>query len=69
MVPDIPVNCKAFCEVCSHGVYSMEKHTRSEEHRRNMKKARGEFVGHGPRAPAPKAVPSKGSEGAKNDPS
>ncbi len=64
---DIPINCKAFCEVCSHGVFNMEKHIQSEEHRRNLKKARGEFMGLEPRTPMPKAVPNEVSEGAKND--
>jgi len=34
----IPTNCQAFCEVCGHGVYNMEKHIQTEDHRRNAKK-------------------------------
>ena len=35
-------NSTAFCEVCSHSVYGMEKHVQSEEHKRNARKAIGE---------------------------
>ncbi len=33
----IPLNCKAFCEVCGHGVYNMEKHIQTEDHKRNVR--------------------------------
>jgi 5-methylcytosine-specific restriction endonuclease McrA len=37
--PDnIPRNCKAFCEVCGHGVYNMEKHVQTRDHKLNIKR-------------------------------
>ncbi len=31
-------NCTAFCEVCNHSVYNIEKHIQTEDHKRNLKK-------------------------------
>ncbi len=38
---NIASNCKAFCEVCGHGVYNLEKHLQSEDHKRNLRKEQG----------------------------
>ena len=45
----MPRNCKAFCEVCDHGVYNMEKHVQTEEYKRNVRRdtLRGHLNGGG----------------------
>ncbi|MBA7530255.1 hypothetical protein ES705_22458 [subsurface metagenome] len=35
---NITQNCKAFCALCGHGVYNMEKHLQTDEHKRNLKR-------------------------------
>ncbi len=49
-------NCGYFCGVCDHGVMALERHCATEEHRRNLKKASGKFVGLEPRMTMPKEV-------------
>ena len=31
-------NITGFCDVCMHGVYDMDKHLKTEEHRRSLRK-------------------------------
>lgn len=39
----ITLNSKAFCKVCQHSVYDMVKHIRSDDHRRNVRRANGDL--------------------------
>ncbi len=39
----IAVNSTAFCEICQHSVYDMDKHVRSDDHKRNVRRANGGF--------------------------
>ena len=32
-------NCTAFCEVCGHSVYNMEKHIQTDDHGRNVRRS------------------------------
>ncbi len=31
-------NCTAFCGVCGHSVYNMEKHIQTDDHKRNVRR-------------------------------
>ncbi len=44
---------KEFCKICRHSVVDMEKHLKSEEHRRQVRRRlRGEgYIGTKPRLP------------------
>lgn len=33
---------KEFCKICRHGVFDMEKHLESEEHKRQVRRSKGE---------------------------
>jgi len=35
----IAVNSTAFCEICQHSVYDMDKHVRTDDHKRNVRRA------------------------------
>ena len=35
-------NSTGFCEICQHSVYDMDKHVRTDGHRRNVRRARGD---------------------------
>lgn len=37
----IALNSTAFCEICQHSVYDMDKHLKTEEHKRNVKRVGG----------------------------
>jgi len=39
----IAVNSTAFCEICQHSVYDMDKHVRTDDHKRNARRANGGF--------------------------
>ena len=39
----VALGSTAFCEVCQHSVYDMDKHVRSEDHKRNIRSASGGF--------------------------
>ena len=36
--PRIAGNCTAFCGVCGHSVYNIEKHTQTEDHKRSVRR-------------------------------
>jgi len=36
------LNSRAFCKVCQHSVYDMAKHIKSDDHRRNVRRATGD---------------------------
>lgn len=39
----VALGSTAFCEVCQHSVYDMDKHVRTEDHKRNVRLANGGF--------------------------
>ena len=57
----IALNSTAFCEICQHSVYDMDKHVKTEDHRRNVRLANGDFS-RKPRIPTGVARPATGAK-------